>query len=129
MPPRWNRAQERISWAINTGLGAESFKIIIPPDSSYDFGDGEQTSGTGSEYTVTLALESTNKNDFDYIPEGFRERIIYKIYTDFKLDRSMMLENDSCRYEIIVPSIKLPAGNFIIAYRTYIARVENQVEG
>ena len=67
---------------IETDLGADTCTITIPPDSSYDFGEGEQDVGTsgGSESSISIALIPTNKDDFDYIPEGFRERQIRKIY-------------------------------------------------
>jgi len=130
MPPRWDRCKSKLDWAIQTGLGAESCTIIIPPDSSYDFGEGEQDSGStdGTTSSIKVALITTNKNDFDYIPEGFRTKVTYKIYSVSKLDRTMIIQNDDDRYEIITPSIKRPAGGLNHAYMTFVARIENQVE-
>ena len=132
MPPRWNRCQQKLSWAIQTGLGGDTCTITIPPDSSYDFGDGEKNTDSrdGTTSSISLALIATNKDDFDYIPEGFRERQIRKIYSIAPLDRTMKIKSDfdGTKFEIIVPSAAFRAGGLTHAYKTYVARIENQVE-
>lgn len=132
MPPRWNRAQNAFKRMIEVDLGADTCTIIIPPDSSYDFGEGEQDSGSsdGTTSSISIALIPTNKDDFEYIPEGFRERQIKKIFSVAPLDRTMKITSDfdGTQFEIIVPSAAYRAGGLTHAYRTFIARIENQVE-
>lgn len=131
MPPRWSRFQTIVKRMIETDLGGDTCTVIIPPDSSYDFGEGEQTTGTGSETSITVALIPTNKDDFDYIPEGFKKRQIRKIFSVAPLDRTMKITSDfdGTEFEIIVPSAAYRAGGLTHSYRTFVARVENQVEG
>ena len=126
--PNWNRFQNIVKRMIESDLGGDTCSIIIPPDSSYDFGDGEQTSGTGSSSSIKVALIPTNKDDFDYIPEGFRERQIRKIFSVDPLDRTMKIKSDfdGTNFEIIVPSAAYRAGGLTHAYRTFVARIENQ---
>jgi len=130
-PPNWLRFQNKVKQMIETDLGADTCTITIPPDSSYDFGEGEQSiAGTGSNYEIKIALIPTNKDDFDYIPEGFRERKIRKIFSVAPLDRTMKITSDfdDTQFEIIVPSAAFRAGGLTHAYRTFVARIENQVE-
>lgn len=129
-PPNWLRFQNKVKQMIETDLGADTCTITIPPDSSYDFGEGEQTTGTGSETSITVALIPTNKDDFDYIPEGFKKRQIRKIFSVAPLDRTMKITSDfdDTEFEIIVPSAAYRAGGLTHAYRTFVARIENQVE-
>lgn len=126
--PNWNRFQNIVKRMIESDLGGDTCTIIIPPDSSYDFGDGEQTTGIGSSSSIKVALIPTNKDDFDYIPEGFRERQIRKIFSVAPLDRTMKIKSDfdGTNFEIIVPSAAYRAGGLTHAYRTFVARVENQ---
>ena len=130
--PNWNRFQKKVKQMIETDLGADTCTIIIPPDSTYDFGIGEQdaTSSDGSTSSISVALIPTNKDDFDYIPEGFRERQIRKIFSVTPLDRTMKISSDfdDTQFEIIVPSAAYRAGGLTHAYRTFVARIENQVE-
>ena len=130
-PPRWDRFQTIVQKMIETDLGGDTCTIVIPPDSTYDFGEGEQTYGEGSETSITVALIPTNKDDFDYIPEGFKKRQIRKIFSVAPLDRTMKIVSDfdGTEFEIIVPSAAYRAGGLTHAYRTFVARVENQVEG
>ena len=131
MCPNWNRFQTIVKRMIETDLGADTCTITIPPDSSYDFGEGEQSiAGTGSNYEIKIVLIPTNKDDFDYIPEGFRERQIRKIFSVAPLDRTMKITSDfdDTQFEIIVPSAAYRAGGLTHAYRTFVARIENQVE-
>ena len=127
--PNWNRFQNIVKRMIESDLGGDTCTIIIPPDSSYDFGDGEQTSGAGSSSSIKVALIPTNKDDFDYIPEGFRTRQIRKIFSVSPLDRTMKITSDfdDTQFEIIVPSAAYRAGGLTHAYRTFVARIENQV--
>lgn len=130
-PPNWLRFQNKVKQMIEADLGADTCTITIPPDSSYDFGEGEQSiAGTGSNYEIKIALIPTNKDDFDYIPEGFRERKIRKIFSVAPLDRTMKITSDfdDTQFEIIVPSAAFRAGGLTHAYRTFVARIENQVE-
>ena len=130
-PPNWLRFQNKVKQMIETDLGADTCTITIPPDSSYDFGEGEQSiTGTGSNYEIKIALIPTNKDDFDYIPEGFRKRQIRKIFSVAPLDRTMKITSDfdDTQFEIIVPSAAFRAGGLTHAYRTFVARIENQVE-
>ena len=128
--PNWLRFQTIVKRMIETDLGADTCTIVIPPDSTYDFGEGEQSVGTGSESSISVALIPTNKDDFDFIPEGFRERQIKKIFSVSPLDRTMKITSDfdGTRFEIIVPSAAYRAGGLTHAYRTFVARIENQVE-
>ena len=131
MPPQWSRFQAKVKQMIETDLGADTCTIIIPPDSTYDFGDGEQSgTGAGSESSISTALIPTNKDDFDYISEGFRKRQIRKIFSVAPLDRTMKITSDfdDTQFEIIVPSVAYRAGGLTHAYRTFVARIENQVE-
>lgn len=130
-PPNWSRFKTVVQRMIEADLGADTCTITIPPDSSYDFGEGEQSiAGTGSNYEIKIALIPTNKDDFDYIPEGFRERKIRKIFSVAPLDRTMKITSDfdDTQFEIIVPSAAFRAGGLTHAYRTFVARIENQVE-
>src|SRR5574344_2986684 len=112
MPPKWSRFQTIVKRMIETDLGGDTCTIIIPPDSTYDFGEGEQSVGTGSSSSIKVALIPTNKDDFDYIPEGFRERQIRKIFSVAPLDRTMKIKSDfdGTNFEIIVPSAAYRAG-------------------
>ena len=131
-PPNWLRFQNKVKQMIETDLGADTCTITIPPDSSYDFGEGEQDSGSadGTTSSIKVALIPTNKDDFDYIPEGFRERKIRKIFSVAPLDRTMKITSDfdDTQFEIIVPSAAFRSGGLTHAYRTFVARIENQVE-
>ena len=130
-PPNWLRFQSKVKQMIETDLGADTCTITIPPDSSYDFGEGEQSiAGTGSNYEIKIVLIPTNKDDFDYIPEGFRERQIRKLFSVAPLDRTMKITSDfdDTQFEIIVPSAAFRSGGLTHAYRTFVARIENQVE-
>ena len=130
-PPNWLRFQSKVKQMIETDLGADTCTITIPPDSSYDFGEGEQSiAGTGSNYEIKIVLIPTNKDDFDYIPEGFRERQIRKIFSVSPLDRTMKITSDfdDTQFQIIVPSAPFRARGLTHAYRTFVARIENQVE-
>ena len=131
-PANWNRFKTVVQRMIETDLGADTCTVIIPPDSSYDFGEGEQDSGSadGTTSSIKVALIPTNKDDFDYIPEGFRERQIRKIFSVSPLDRTMKITSDfdDTQFEIIVPSAAFRAGGLTHAYRTFVARIENQVE-
>ena len=130
--PNWNRFQTIVKRMIETDLGADTCTITIPPDSTYDFGLGEidSSTGDGSTSSISVALIPTNKDDFDYIPEGFRERQIRKIFSVSPLDRTMKITSDfdDTQFEIIVPSAAFRAGGLTHAYRTFVARIENQVE-
>jgi len=130
--PRWNRFQTIVKRMIEIDLGGDTCTITIPPDSSYDFGEGEQSVGSmdGTTLSIKVALIPTNKDDFDYIPEGFRERQIRKIFSVAPLDRTMKITSDfdNTQFEIIVPSCAYRASGLTHAYRTFIARIENQVE-
>ena len=132
MPPKWNRAQNAFKRMIEVDLGKDTCTIVIPPDSSYDFGEGEQDSGSvdGTTSSISVALIPTNKDDFEYIPEGFKQRQIRKIYSVAPLDRTMKITSDfdDTQFEIIVPSAAFRAGGLTHAYRTFVARIENQVE-
>ena len=132
MPPKWNRAQNAFKRMIEVDLGKDTCTIVIPPDSSYDFGEGEQDSGSvdGTTSSISVALIPTNKDDFEYIPEGFKQRQIRKIYSVAPLDRTMKITSDfdDTKFEIIVPSAAYRAGGLTHAYRTFVARIENQVE-
>ena len=131
-PPNWSRFKTVVQRMIEADLGADTCTITIPPDSSYDFGEGEQDSGSedGTTSSIKVALIPTNKDDFDYIPEGFRERQIRKIFSVSPLDRTMKIisDFDDTQFEIIVPSAAFRAGGLTHAYRTFVARIENQVE-
>jgi len=117
---------------IEENLGGDICTITIPPDSIYDFGIGEKDSITsdGTTSSISVALIPTNKDDFDYIPEGFRKRQIRKIFSVAPLDRTMKITSDfdDTQFEIIVPSAAFRAGGLTHAYRTFVARIENQVE-
>lgn len=129
--PNWSRFQTIVKRMIEVDLGGDTCTVTIPPDSSYDFGEGEQDSGSldGTTSSISVALIPTNKDDFEYIPEGFRERQIRKIFSVAPLDRTMKITSDfdGTRFEIIVPSVAYRAGGLTHAYRTYVARIENQV--
>ena len=125
--PNWKRFQSIVQDMITNTMGADTCTISIPPTSSYDLLDGEVNTSDPTSDTVELALIPTNKDDFDYIPEGFKEKEIRKIFSVAPLDRTMKITSnfDNTRFEIITPSATYRAGGYTHCYRTYVARVEN----
>jgi len=128
MPPNWNRFKNIVQTMIEDTIGGEPCTLTIPATCSYDFGDGEIESGTSTTSTLKGALIPTSKDDEQHLPEGFRDKVIKKIFTVAPLDKTIPITSDfdGQEYEIVVPSVAYQAGGLSICYRTYLGRVENQ---
>lgn len=113
---------------IDNGLGAMPCSIIIAPTSDYDPIIGEQSTSDSSLDNIKASLYPTTKDDYEYLPEGFREKDIRKILSNSILTRDMTIIStlEDLTFEIVRPSIPLTAADTLFCYRTYVARVENQ---
>ena len=127
MAPNWQRFKSIVEKMNTEILGATPLTIVLPASETYDFATGNSVVGDEETFEILVTKCNLNKNDFDYIPEGFRQREVYRIHSQDKLERGIkILDSESIQYEIIVPSVKLEAGGLNHCFKTYIARVENQ---
>lgn len=113
---------------IDNGLGAMPCSVIIPPTSDYNPMTGEQSTADSTSDNIKASIYPTTKDDYDYLPEGFREKDVRKILSNIILTRDMTITStvEDLEFEVIRPSIPMTATNNIFCYRTYVARVENQ---
>lgn len=128
--PNWKKFQTVVHEMINTTMGAETCTITIPGYITYDTENGE-TESASSSYTIKSALIPTNKDDLKDLPEGYRDKVIKKLFTiDYIPTNAKIVSNfNNETFEVIVPSVAYQAGGMTHCYRTFIAKIETTLTG
>ena len=128
-PPNWKKFKSISHAMIENLLGDEPVKIIIKPDISYDYENGEIVEGNEETIELKSALIPLNKDDLVELPEGYRDKQVRKLYTIQEIsDTAIILTvNDDIQYKVIVPSIRLCAGGLDHAWKTVIAKIETDI--
>lgn len=130
MAPNWKKFQHVVHDMINNTMGADPCIIKIPSEISYDLETGE-TFGEDEEIQIKSALIPTNKDDLADLPEGYRDRVVKKIFTiDYiPSNAKVVSEYNNEQFEVISPSVAYRSGNLTHCYRTLIAKIETTITG
>lgn len=128
MTPNWAKFQKVVNNMINRDLGAQECIIETPSTISYDFETGE-IDGDPVIETIKTAIIPVNKDDLKDLPEGLREKVTRKLFTDIPLSRNAKITSvfDNVEFQVIIPSAPMTAGGLVHCYKTFIGKIENIV--